>query len=257
MSKLKLVSWNVNGIRSVAGKGFFDWLNKDGGDIVCLQETKIDASALNDTLRKAKGYTSYWSHAQKKGYSGVAIYTKEAPLLVTEGLGVSHLDTEGRMLTAEYADFILMNIYFPNGAQSQERLDFKMEFYEAFLKHINKLRTKGKRIIFCGDVNTAHKEIDLARPKANEKISGFLPQERAWMDKLVNHGYIDTFRAVNQEPHNYSWWHMRSAARERNVGWRIDYFFLAPELEKNLHNATIESHVMGSDHCPVTLELKI
>jgi exodeoxyribonuclease III len=255
MSKLKLISWNVNGIRSVHKKGFIDWLETAEPDILGLQETKISDDMLTPELIHVPGYTSYWTHAQKKGYSGVAIFTREKPLSVQEGLGCPEFDQEGRVLVAEYADFILFNIYFPNGQRGDERLQYKLAFYDAFLAVFNKYRESGKKLVVCGDFNTAHKPIDLARPKENEKISGFLPIERAWMDKFVEEGYLDTFRIVNPDPHQYSWWNVRSRARERNVGWRIDYFFISPNLESNLSHAGISQEILGSDHCPVTLEL--
>lgn len=257
MAKIKLVSWNVNGIRSVSKKGFFEWLNKEKPDVLGLQETKISKEHLTPDLLAPKGYRSYFSHAEKKGYSGVALYVREEPVSVTEGLGIAHFDSEGRVLQADYGDFVLMNIYYPNGKASPERLAYKMSFYNAFLEYANKLRKKKKKLIVCGDYNTAHKEIDLARPKANQKISGFLPEERAWMDKFVEAGYSDTFRLFNEKPENYTWWDVISGARARNVGWRIDYFFTSNDLEKSLAGATIESHVMGSDHCPVTLTISI
>ncbi len=257
MAKLKLSCWNVNGIRAVAKKGFFEWMEKDKADIVCLQENKISEDQLTPELLKPKGYASYWNHASKRGYSGTTIYTKEEPLSIAYGMGKPRFDSEGRMLVAEYADFYLLNVYFPNGKKNEERLQFKLDFYDEFLKFCGKLKKKGKGIIVCGDFNTAHKEIDLARPKDNVDVSGFLPSERAWMDEFVEAGFIDTFRAYDKEPHKYSWWHMRTAARERNVGWRIDYFFAEDKLEKMLNNATIEHQILGSDHCPVTLTLKI
>ena len=257
MSKLKLASWNVNGIRAIAKKGLFEWLEKGKADIVCLQETKISPDDLTSELAQPNGYHSYWSHAKKKGYSGCVIYTKEKPLSIKHGFGIERFDCEGRTLIAEYAKFVLFNIYFPNGKANSERLQYKMDFYDAFLDYANTLRKKGKPLIICGDYNTAHKEIDLARPKQNETESGFLPMERAWMDKLVASGYIDTFRLFNKEPDNYTWWHMRTAARARNVGWRIDYFFASEEMKTMLSAAGIESNVMGSDHCPITLELKL
>ncbi len=253
---VKLVSWNVNGFRAILKKGFFDWLEQAQPDVLGLQETKIQSQQLTLDMVCVPGYQCYWSHAQKAGYSGVAIYTKEEPLSVTEGLNNEAFDQEGRVLVAEYPEFVLYNIYYPNGQRSEERLQYKLGFYDVFLEHAENLRKQGKRIVVCGDFNTAHHPIDLARPKENEKTSGFLPIERAWMDRFVSHGYIDTFRAFNQNPHEYSWWNMRTRARERNVGWRIDYFFVSEELRGNLANATIEQHVMGSDHCPVTLELK-
>ncbi len=257
MAKLKLSCWNVNGIRSIAKKGFFEWMAKDKADIVCLQENKISEDQLTPELLKPKGYASYWNHASKRGYSGVTIYTKEEPLSIAYGMGKPRFDSEGRILVAEYADFYLLNVYFPNGKKNEERLQYKLDFYDEFLKFCGKLKKKGKGIIVCGDFNTAHKEIDLARPKDNVNVSGFLPSERAWMDEFVEAGFIDTFRAYNDKPENYSWWHLMTGARARNVGWRIDYFFAQDNLKKVLHHADIEPKILGSDHCPVTLTLSV
>ena len=257
MSVVKLVSWNVNGLRSVTKKGFSEWLEQEKPDVLCLQETKIDAAQLTPALREQKSYKSFFSHAQKKGYSGVAIYSRIEPKQVTEGLGIERFDSEGRVLAADYGDFVLFNIYFPNGKASEIRLQYKMDFYAAFYDKARALLAQGKKIIVCGDFNTAHKPIDLARPKDNEKISGFLPDERLWLDKYIDAGFIDTFRAFTEEPHNYTWWHVMTGARARNIGWRIDYFMAAKALSSRLHNATIEPGVMGSDHCPVTLSLSL
>ncbi|PWT97193.1 MAG: exodeoxyribonuclease III [Candidatus Melainabacteria bacterium] len=257
MATVKLVSWNVNGIRAVAKKGLFEWFETEDADVLCLQETKIDALQLPEHFKNRPGYLSYFSHAEKKGYSGVAIYTREKPLSVKEGLGIKRFDAEGRVLVADFGDFTLLNIYYPNGKASPERLQYKLDFYDAFFEFAQDLSKKGKKLIVCGDVNTAHRPIDLARPKDNENISGFLPVERAWLDKFVGAGYLDTFREVNSKPDNYTWWHLVTRARERNVGWRIDYFFVSDALKGKLVNATIEPHVQGSDHCPVTLSLKI
>ena len=255
--KIRLQSWNVNGFRSALKKGFYDWLYQSAPDVLGLQETKIDADSLSPEMTHPDSYTTYWSHAGKKGYSGVALFSKLQPVKVIEGLNVPHLDSEGRVLIAEYEQFTLYNIYYPNGQRSDERLQYKMAFYDAFLAHADNLKQQGKNLIICGDVNTAHNPIDLARPKENEGTSGFLPIERAWMDKFVSHGYIDTFRHFHPDvPNEYSWWNVRSRARERNVGWRIDYFFVSESLRNNLVDASIEQNVMGSDHCPVTLVLK-
>lgn len=255
MKKIRILSWNVNGLRAVHKKGFLDWFNTEKPDILCLQETKAQEEQLPDEVRNIEGYHSYFSSAVKKGYSGVAIYTKQKPLTVKKGFGIERFDSEGRILIAEYPDYILINIYYPNGKAREERLRYKMDFYEAFLEYANNLKKKGKNLIICGDVNTAHKEIDLARPKANEKVSGFLPEEREWMDKFFSNGYLDTFRMFNQEPENYTWWDMVSRARDRNVGWRIDYFFISESLKSKIKEAFILSDVMGSDHCPIGIEI--
>jgi exodeoxyribonuclease-3 len=255
MSNIKLMSWNVNGLRAIAKKGFFEWLEQEKPDIVGLQEIKIGAEQLTADLKSPPGYHGYFSHANRKGYSGVAIFTKERPISVTEGLGLERFDQEGRVLLADYGNFVLANIYYPNGAANEIRLAYKLDFYNAFFDFAQNLKRQGKSLIVCGDFNTAHKPIDLARPKQNEEVSGFLPVERAWLDKFVATGYSDTFRLFNSEPHNYTWWHLVTRARERNVGWRIDYFFAALELEKRLVNATIEPSTLGSDHCPVSLTI--
>src|SRR4030065_57237 len=229
--KLRLVSWNINGIRAAYKKGFLDWFKKENPDILCIQETKAHPDQLDDTLKNVNGYESYFSSAEKKGYSGVVTYSKLKPINVQQGIEIKKFDSEGRFIITEFDEFILFNIYFPNGKASEERLQYKMEFYETFLKHGKKLLKENKKIIVCGDVNTAHKEIDLARPKENSVISGFLPQEREWIDKFLSAGFIDTFRIFNQEPAQYTWWDMVTRARERNVGWGIDFFFIRENLK--------------------------
>lgn len=253
---MKILSWNVNGLRAVAKKGFAEWLEKTDPDIIGLQETKAQPDQLDESLLKPNGYHAYYHSAQKKGYSGVATFSKIEPVKTQYGFGIEKFDSEGRVLMTDHGDFILFNIYFPNGKKDQQRLNYKMEFYEEILKYFDDLKAQGKKLVICGDYNTAHKEIDIARPKENEKISGFLPIERAWMDQLVNHGYIDTFRQFNKEPNQYSWWDMQTRARERNIGWRIDYHFISDNLLPNLKNAWIMPEVMGSDHCPVGVELE-
>lgn len=257
MQKIKLVSWNVNGIRAVQRKGAFDWFFNTKPDIFCIQETKAHPEQLDDVLTKVDGYQVDFSSAERKGYSGVATYSQLPPNSVKHGFGLDRFDQEGRILIHEYEKFVLFNIYYPNGKASKERLQYKMDFYDTFLNYANALKSQGKNIVVCGDVNTAHKEIDLARPKDNEKVSGFLPEERAWMDKFFSNGYLDTFRMFNQEPENYTWWDLKSRARARNVGWRIDYFFVSESLKENVKSATIYSDVEGSDHCPIGIELEI
>ena len=252
---IRLVSWNVNGIRAGIKKGFFDWFKADGCDILGLQETKISAHQLTDEMTKPEGYVSHWSHAEKAGYSGTVVYSKEEPLEVSYGFGIEEFDREGRIVTTRFEDFTVINIYYPNGQSSPERLDYKMRFYDALLDFANDLRAQGQKLVLCGDFNTAHKAIDLARPKPNEKTSGFLPEERAWLDKFVAAGYIDTFREFNTDPEQYSWWSFRAGARRRNVGWRIDYFFISEDLKENLVGAEIHQDIMGSDHCPLSLTL--
>lgn len=256
---MKLLSWNTNGLRATVKQGYFDPVMKLGYDIVCLQETKADEVQLPDEARIPLGYHSYFASSKiKKGYSGVAIYSKEKPERVEYGLGIPEFDDEGRVLIAHFKNFSLLNIYFPNGGGGEHRLDYKFRFYDAFLLHIDKLKKSGRSIIFCGDVNTAHTEIDLARPKDNVENTGFLPEERAWIDQVINHGYTDTFRSLHPNTRDaYSYWDMKTRARERNVGWRIDYFFVSVDLLPRVTQAEILPDIFGSDHCPVTLEVNI
>ncbi len=254
---LNLISWNVNGIRAAQRKGFLDWLSAASPDILCVQETKAHPDQLDDVLRQPEGYHTYWAAAEKKGYSGVALYSKIEPLSVQIGLGIEAYDREGRTIVADYGEFVFIGAYFPNGSRDHSRLPYKMVYYADFLAYCNALQAQGKAVIFCGDVNTSHQEIDLARPKQNQKTTGFLPEERAWMDEVVAQGYIDTFRRLYPEQTGaYSWWSNIGGARDRNVGWRLDYFFVSPALWPRVDAAAIHSEVMGSDHCPVSLILK-
>ena len=252
---MRVISWNVNGIRAVHKKGFLDWFASESPEILCIQETKAIQSQLPGELTSVPGYHSYFSAPDRKGYSGVALYTRQEPESVTYGFGIDKFDNEGRTIIADFGTFVLFDIYFPNGKRSDERLLYKMDFYDVFLDYIDDLKSKGRHIVVCGDVNTAHKEIDLARPKENSKISGFLPEERSWMDKFLDHGYVDIFRVYNQEPDNYSYWDQITRARDRNVGWRIDYFFVDQGFAGQVSNAFILPEVMGSDHCPVGIEI--
>jgi exodeoxyribonuclease-3 len=255
---VKLLSWNVNGIRAAAKKGLLDWFVRERPEILCLQETKAMPDQLGPELKEVPDYRAEWNWAEKKGYSGVATYTRAPVKQVERGLNIPRYDSEGRVLISSYPDFTLFNVYFPNGKASPERLAYKMSFYEDFLKVLEEYRRKGqKHLVVCGDVNTAHREIDLARPKENRKISGFLPEECAWIDKFLSRGFIDTFREFEQGPGHYSWWDMQTRARDRNVGWRIDYFFVTEELKPALKEAFILPEVMGSDHCPVGIELQL
>ena len=256
MNEIKILCWNVNGIRAVAKKGFFEWLKKESPDILCLQETKANPENLTKELLEPPGYKTYWNQPERKGYSGVATFTKQKPLNILYGFGPANFDTEGRAIITEYPEFTLCNVYFPNGKQGDERLQYKLDFYNEFFNYLEPLRLRGDKIIICGDVNTAHQEIDLARPKENSKISGFLPVERDWLDKLLSSGYTDTFRHLHKEPGQYTWWDMKTGARERNVGWRIDYFFVTGNLLENVEKAYIMPDVTGSDHCPIALILK-
>ena len=255
MTTIKILSWNVNGIRAVVKKNFMDWFLAQKPDILCLQETKAQDDQIPDELRNADGYELFNVAAEKKGYSGVAVLTTKKPKSFTRGFGLEKFDSEGRFIDIEFVGCHLLNIYFPNGKQSTERLKYKMDFYEAFLDYADKLKKQGKKLIICGDVNTAHQEIDLAHPKENEKQSGFLPEERAWIDKLLSHGYVDTFRMFEKGAGFYSWWDMRTRARERDIGWRIDYFYVTEKLKDEVKSAFILKEVLGSDHCPVGIEV--
>ena len=257
MKNLRLVSWNVNGIRAVSRKGAFDWFIQESPDMFCIQETKANEDQLEESLTKIEGYSSYFVSAERKGYSGVALYSKVEPLNIHKGLGVPEFDLEGRTIIAEFPHFVLFNIYYPNGKASKDRLKYKMDFYETFLEKVNEFKAQGKNIVVCGDVNTAHKEIDLARPRENEKVSGFLPEEREWIDRFLGQGYADTFRLFNQDPENYTWWDYKTRARERNIGWRIDYFYVNEEFAQNVKAAHIFADVEGSDHCPIGIDLEI
>lgn len=253
---LSILTWNVNGIRAQQKKGFLDWLARESPDILCVQETKAHPEQLDAALLTPPGYFVYWTKPVRKGYSGVATFTKEKPVAVKTGFGVERFDAEGRVVLTEFPGFVLLNIYFPNGQSGEDRLKYKLDFYEETARFVRALKGKGKRVIVSGDYNTAHREIDLARPKENEDTSGFLPVERAWIDRWIADGQVDIFRKFNAEPEQYTWWDMKSAARERNVGWRIDYHFVTKDLVSKVTAASIMPEVMGSDHCPVRLEIK-
>ncbi len=255
MQPITMLSWNVNGIRAAHRKGFLDWLTQATPDILCLQETRAEEVQLPAILAQPDGYHAFWNHCRrKKGYSGTGLLTRTEPLDVQFGLGVEEFDQEGRTIIARYPSFSLINCYFPNGGRDHKRVPFKMAFYDAFLAKCEELRRQGQALIFCGDVNTAHREIDLAHPKGNQKTTGFLPQERAWIDQVVETGYTDTFRHFYPDlTGQYTWWSVPTRSRERNVGWRIDYFFVADELIEQVTGAFILPDVTGSDHCPVGL----
>jgi len=255
---MKIVSWNVNGIRAVAKKGFAAWVMDCSPDLLCLQETKAHEEQLGSDITGLLGFNSYWSSGERRGYSGVATFAKVPPLSVGRGFSLDpEHDREGRILVTEHPAFTLLNIYFPNGQRDDERLRYKLAFYDATLDYCEASRRAGKELVICGDFNTAHNEIDLARPKDNENVSGFLRIERDWMDKFESFGYVDTFRALRPDQVAYSWWSLRTAARERNVGWRLDYFYVTPGLMSKVKAAGIMPEVMGSDHCPVSLELDL
>lgn len=254
---MKIYSWNVNGIRAVEKKGFIDWFLEEKPDILCLQETKIQLNQISEELKNIDGYYAYFSCAKRKGYSGVAIYTKQKPLTVKQEMGITRFDDEGRILVSEYPEFTLLNIYFPNGQKDEERLNYKLEFNEAVLDYCHKLKKEDKKIIICGDFNIAHREIDLKKPQENANRSGFLPIERQWIDRLIENGYVDTFREIHPKEVKYSWWSYRFKSREKGIGWRIDYHFVSENLVEKVVDADILDCVTSSDHCPVTLYLKI
>jgi exodeoxyribonuclease-3 len=251
---MRIISWNVNGIRAVENKGFWEWFDQARPDVLCVQETKAQPEQVSERLREPVGYDSYWHSAERKGYSGVATFSRE-PVPVQYGMGVPEFDVEGRVLISEHPGFSLLNCYMPNGKQSQERLDYKLRYYAALLDYCDREHAAGRQLVICGDVNTAHTEIDLARPKENEKISGFLPEEREWIDRYLAHGFVDAFRAFHPGPDQYTWWSYITRARDRNIGWRIDYFLVSEGLMPRVQDCTIMAGVMGSDHCPIGLEI--
>jgi exodeoxyribonuclease-3 len=255
---MKIISWNVNGIRASHKKGALSEAFKLGADIIGIQETKSTPDQLKEEITSPLGYMSYFdSSKERKGYSGVAVYTKIKPEEVLCGLGIEEYDTEGRCLTLIYKDFAFVTAYFPNGGRDEEHFKFKLRYYDLFLKHVQKLEKKYDKVIFCGDLNVAHCEIDIARPKENANQIGFLPIERAWVDRVIAAGFIDTFRTLHEDEVRYSWWDQKSGARARNVGWRIDYVFVSQSLKNSYTDATIMDDFLGSDHCPVSLDLHI
>lgn len=250
-----LLSWNVNGIRAAEKKGFASWLAETKPFLLGVQETKARAEQLSDALIKPAGYFTYWNAAERAGYSGTGVFAAEEPLNVVYGFGMPEFDTEGRLTMLEYPDFYFLNIYFPNGGSDLKRVPFKLGFYSEFLNFVKKLKATGKTVIVCGDVNTAHAPLDLARPKENEKNTGFLPEERAWLDKFETE-LADTFRLFNKAGGNYTWWDLKTGARARNVGWRLDYFYVDNESKYRVADAFILPEVMGSDHCPIGITLQ-
>jgi len=254
---MKIISWNTNGLRATARQGYLNPLfKKYKPDILCLQETKCEPNQLSEKVKNIPSYNSYFSYSKKrKGYSGVAIYSKEKPKEVFYGMGIKKFDDEGRLIGAKYKNFTIITGYFPNGGSGPDRLKYKLEFYDAFLKFILKLRKNGEHVIFCGDVNTAHEAIDLAHPKANEENTGFLPIERAWISKVIKNKFIDVFRKFYpNKTEAYTYWDIKTRARDRNVGWRLDYFFADSNLK--IKNTGIMDEYYGSDHCPIWLEIE-
>ena len=250
---MKLISWNVNGLRAVMGKGFMDFFNEVDADVFCLQETKLQEGQIEMDL---PGYHQYWNYAEKKGYSGTAIFTKKEALSVAYGIGIEEHDHEGRVITVEFDDYYVVTVYTPNSQDELKRLDYRMKWEDDFLAYIKGLEIK-KPVVYCGDLNVAHKEIDIKNPKTNRRNAGFTDEERGKMDKVIESGFIDTFRYFYPDMAEiYSWWSYRFKARERNAGWRIDYFMASKALEGRLKEAKIHTTVLGSDHCPVELVLE-
>jgi exodeoxyribonuclease-3 len=253
---MKLYSWNVNGIRSAIRRGLLTWMQEAQPEVLCLQETKADRQDLPKEVSCPPGYESYWAKGERRGYAGVATYLRNPPSSWHPGLGIERMDADSRVVVTELDGIELYNVYFPNGKASPERLQFKFDFYAAFLEQIDRRVSEGHPVIFCGDVNTAHKEIDIARPKENRNVSGFLPEECACLDTWVEHGWVDTYRYLHPDAQEaYSWWSMRTKARDRNIGWRLDYFFVHQSLLPRVRAAGIDSQVFGADHCPVWLDI--
>ncbi len=252
---MRLYSWNVNGWRAACRKGLREWVDAAKPDLLCVQESKADPEKLTATETRLEGYESTWAVAERPGYSGVSTFSSISGLSSRVGLDIPRFDREGRVVMTDCGDFDLYNVYFPNGKKDAERLTFKLDFYAAFLEQVNARVAAGRPVIFCGDVNTAHHPIDLARPKENQRISGFLPEERACMDQWEQNGWVDSFRYFYPDQTRYSWWSQRTDARSRDIGWRLDYFWVHQSLLPRLRAAGIATEVTGSDHCPVWLEI--
>ena len=253
---MKVITYNVNGIRAAMSKGLIDWIRSEDPDVLCLQEIKASPDQVGVFEFEELGYHHYWYPAQKKGYSGVAIFSKQEPKKVTYGCGIKAYDDEGRVLTAEFDNYTVMSVYHPSGSSGEDRQAFKMKWLSDYQTYIEKLREQQPNLILCGDFNICHRAIDIHNPKSNANTSGFLPEEREWMEGFVNSGFIDSFRHLNKEPHHYSWWSYRAGSRGKNLGWRIDYNMVAHHLENKIKNACILPQAMHSDHCPVVLEIE-
>ncbi|WDF55361.1 exodeoxyribonuclease III [Mucilaginibacter sp. KACC 22063] len=255
---MKIITYNVNGIRSAISKNWLAWLQATDADVVCLQEIKATPDVMTDLhLVEHLGYQHYWYPAEKKGYSGTAIFTKHSPKHVEYGCGISDFDREGRNIRVDFEDISVMSVYFPSGSSGDERQDFKFRFLDEFGEYINQLKWAYPKLVVSGDYNICHRPIDIHNPKSNANSSGFLPAEREWMENFIESGFVDTFRHLNKEPHNYTWWSFRANARAKNLGWRIDYNMATADLEPHIKRAAILSEARHSDHCPVLLELDI
>ena len=253
---MKLLSYNVNGIRAAINKGFIDWLDSTQADVICLQETKANEDQVDVSEIKEMGYDCFWFSAQKKGYSGVAIFTKSKPNHIEYGLGVEKYDNEGRAIRVDFDTFSILNVYMPSGTSGEERQNYKYDWLDDFYDYVQELKKSIPNLLICGDYNICHQAIDIHNPVSNKNSSGFLPPERDWMEKLFTTGFIDTFRHFNTEPHNYTWWSYRARAREKNLGWRIDYWAATNELKDRLIRSTILSEAKHSDHCPILVEIE-
>ena len=253
---MKITTWNVNGYRAVLRKKALAWVPEVDPDVLCFQEIKLQLDQITEKEATIEGYKPVWNPAERKGYSGVVTFHKQEPVQVEKGIGFEKFDDEGRVIRSDFEDFYLFNIYFPNGGQENKRVPFKLEFYEQLLDICDELHKTGKQIIITGDFNTAHQEIDLANPKSNEKNTGFLPEERAWIDKYLEHNFVDAFRELYPEREDYTWWTYRFNARKKDIGWRLDYFLVSDDLMERVEDVIIHSDIMGSDHCPVSLILK-
>lgn len=253
----KIISYNVNGIRAALTKDWINWLKSVNPDVVCLQETKANRDQLDISIFEELGYKTYWFSAEKKGYSSVAIFSKVEPIHIEYGCGIEKYDKEGRILRADFKDFSILSCYFPSGSSGDERQAFKMEFLNDFKTFINILKQSKPKLLISGDVNICHEPIDIHNPISNKNSSGFLPEERAWFSEFLNLGFIDTFRYLNKEPNNYTWWSYRFSARKKNLGWRIDYHLITENLKSNLKRAVILSEAIHSDHCPILVELDV
>lgn len=253
---MKVSTWNVNGIRAVLGKGLHIWVQAGLPDIICLQEIKARPEQIKEEEREISGYYSFWNPALRPGYSGVATYSRYMPSLIIKGLGNSSFDDEGRVIRMKFPDFVLYNIYFPNGQRSKERVKYKLDFYAHLLKEIDQMQAQGESIIITGDFNTAHSDIDLANPKENINNSGFLPEEREWIDTYLAHNLVDAYRELYPNRIQYTWWTYRSGARRRNIGWRLDYFLISRNMMSRVNDVIIQDEILGSDHCPVMIDFK-
>lgn len=252
---MKITTWNVNGFRAILRKIALGWVKDVDPDVLCLQEIKVNLDQITEAEATLDGYDGVWNPAERKGYSGTAIFYNNKPISVEKGFGIEKFDTEGRVIRFKYPDFYLYNIYFPNGGQGNKRVPYKLEFYEELLEICNELHANGEKIIITGDFNTAHNEIDLANPKQNEKNTGFLPEEREWIDRYLAHGFKDAYRELYPKEEVYTWWTYRFNSRERDIGWRLDYFLVSDPLMARVEDVVVHSEIMGSDHCPVSLLL--